>query len=126
MKKRNEEKRRRIFSGQREEDFSKPSTSWKSSLLTKEKPQLRTQLTAAMLWRAYNRLLDSGMVSAYSGGTEPVRFTEKLVIVSVVITIVRIFTRQGVREYALCTFWFHCLCKTVKIFLSFLTHLNVP
>ena len=61
------------------------------------------------------------MVSAQSGGTEPVRVTKKLVIVSVVTAIVRILTRQDVREYPIGTSSFHCLCKTVKIFVSFLT-----
>lgn len=38
------------------------------------------------------------MVSAQSGGKEPVRVRKKLVIVSVVIAIVRILTRRDVRE----------------------------
>jgi len=101
MKKRNEEKHRRIFSEGKEKEVFQSHQYRESRPCLRRKNRISKHLTVQLrrcICRSYNRVLDSGVVSAQSGGTEPVRVRKKLVIVFVVIVIVRILTRRDVGE----------------------------
>jgi len=101
MKKRNEEKHRIIFSEGKEKEIFQSHQHRESRPCLQRKNRISKHLILRLrrcIRRAYSRGLDSGMVSAQSGGKEPVRVRKKLVIVSVVIAIVRILTRRDVRE----------------------------
>ena len=63
----------------------------------------------------------SVVLRVQSGGTQPVRISKKLVIISVVNASVLTLSGRGVQE---CTYTLQWPCKMVKTFLKFLTYLS--
>jgi len=119
-----------ILKVQTEEDSSKSSTPQKASLLTKKKLASQNKITVLAVVMYIGEPVTEDQITCdkcLEWWHKTCMSMKELVIISVSVipASVHTLTQQGEQEYALYTSSFQWLCKISRIFLRFLTYLNV-
>jgi len=125
MKKRNGEKHRRIFSICKEKKIFQSHQHRESCPCSQRKTRISKHLTVRLwpcIWRAYNRGLDSGVVSCSKWRHGVCTSYEETGNCICGHSYRAYRYTPGCTRVPIVHFSFHCLCKTVKIFLIFLTY----